>query len=102
MKKSMVLALAAVMAAFFYSFQLYCDFSGYSDIAVGMGELLGLPQSLQKPPKPRKRLTQGIPRGRRKHPQRKARQRMQGQKTARHKKARTGLYRKFWQMGCLQ
>lgn len=34
--------LACVMAAFFYSFQLYCDFSGYSDIAVGMGNLLGI------------------------------------------------------------
>lgn len=34
--------LAAVMAAFFYSFQLYCDFSGYSDIAIGMGNLLGI------------------------------------------------------------
>ncbi len=34
--------LAAVMAAFFYSFQLYCDFSGYSDIAIGMGDLLGI------------------------------------------------------------
>ncbi len=88
MKKSMVLALAAVMAA--------------GLLAEARKQQEGLPQSLQKPPKPRKRLTQGIPRGRRKHPQRKARQRMQGQKTARHKKARTGLYRKFWQMGCLQ
>ena len=35
-------ALACVMAAFFYSFQIYCDFSGYSDIAVGMGNLLGI------------------------------------------------------------
>ena len=26
----------------FYSFQLYCDFSGYSDIAIGMGNLLGI------------------------------------------------------------
>lgn len=34
--------VAAVMAAVFYSFQLYCDFSGYSDIAVGMGNLLGI------------------------------------------------------------
>ena len=34
--------LACVMAAFFYSFQLYCDFSGYSDIAVGMANVLGL------------------------------------------------------------
>lgn len=34
--------LACVMAAFFYSFQLYCDFSGYSDMAVGMANVLGL------------------------------------------------------------
>lgn len=34
--------LACVLAAFFYSFQLYCDFSGYSDIAIGMGNLLGI------------------------------------------------------------
>ncbi len=34
--------LACVLAAFFYSFQIYCDFSGYSDIAVGMGNLLGI------------------------------------------------------------
>ena len=34
--------LACIMAAFFYSFQIYCDFSGYSDIAVGMGNLLGI------------------------------------------------------------
>ena len=33
--------LACVMAAFFYSFQIYCDFSGYSDIAIGMGNLPG-------------------------------------------------------------
>ncbi len=35
-------ALAAWMAAFLYSFQIYCDFSGYSDIAIGMGNLLGI------------------------------------------------------------
>jgi len=34
--------LAALLAAFFYSFQIYCDFSGYSDIAVGMGNLCGI------------------------------------------------------------
>jgi len=34
--------LACVMAAFFYSFQLYCDFSGYSDIAIGMANVLGI------------------------------------------------------------
>ncbi len=34
--------LAAALAAVFYSFQIYCDFSGYSDIAIGMGNLLGI------------------------------------------------------------
>ncbi len=33
---------ACVLAAFFYSFQLYCDFSGYSDIAIGMANVLGI------------------------------------------------------------
>lgn len=32
------LALAAV----FFSFQIYCDFSGYSDIAIGCGKLFGI------------------------------------------------------------
>lgn len=36
-------AIALWMAAFFYSIQLYCDFSGYSDIAIGISNLLGLP-----------------------------------------------------------
>lgn len=31
------LALAAV----FYSFQIYCDFSGYADMAIGVGRILG-------------------------------------------------------------
>jgi len=34
--------LAALLAAGLYSFQIYCDFSGYSDIAIGMGNLLGI------------------------------------------------------------
>ncbi|MCI8599069.1 MAG: MBOAT family protein [Lachnospiraceae bacterium] len=34
--------LAVWLAAFFYSFQIYCDFSGYSDIAIGMGNLFGI------------------------------------------------------------
>lgn len=34
--------LASVMAVFFYSIQIYCDFSGYSDMAIGMAELLGI------------------------------------------------------------
>lgn len=34
--------LASVMAVFFYSIQIYCDFSGYSDMAIGMANLFGL------------------------------------------------------------
>ena len=30
-----------VLVVVFYSFQIYCDFSGYSDIAIGLGKLLG-------------------------------------------------------------
>lgn len=29
------------LAAIFYGFQVYCDFSGYSDIAIGLGRILG-------------------------------------------------------------
>ncbi|MCI8851937.1 MAG: MBOAT family protein [Lachnospiraceae bacterium] len=36
-------ALAAWMAAFFYSIQIYCDFSGYSDLALGMSDCMGIP-----------------------------------------------------------
>lgn len=35
--------LALWMSAFFYTIQLYCDFAGYSEIAIGVGNLLGLP-----------------------------------------------------------
>lgn len=34
--------LSLFFAAFFYSIQIYCDFSGYSDIAIGIGNLFGL------------------------------------------------------------
>lgn len=34
---SMTLALGAI----FYAFQIYADFSGYSDIAIGLGQMLG-------------------------------------------------------------
>lgn len=30
-----------LFAAYFYAFQIYCDFSGYSDIAVGVSRILG-------------------------------------------------------------
>ncbi len=29
------------IAAIFYSFQIYCDFSGYADMAIGSGKILG-------------------------------------------------------------
>lgn len=29
------------IAALFYSFQIYCDFSGYADMAIGSGKILG-------------------------------------------------------------
>lgn len=31
-----------VLATFFFAFQIYCDFSGYSDIAIGVAELLDI------------------------------------------------------------
>jgi D-alanyl-lipoteichoic acid acyltransferase DltB (MBOAT superfamily) len=30
-----------LIGAFFFTFQIYCDFSGYSDMALGIGKLLG-------------------------------------------------------------
>lgn len=33
---------ASLIAAVFYSIQIYCDFSGYSDIAIGVSKLLGI------------------------------------------------------------
>lgn len=34
-------SLALWMAAFFYTIQIYCDFAGYSEIALGIGNLFG-------------------------------------------------------------
>jgi D-alanyl-lipoteichoic acid acyltransferase DltB (MBOAT superfamily) len=34
-------ASTIAIAAFYFSLQIYCDFSGYSDIAIGLGKLLG-------------------------------------------------------------
>ncbi|GGB16546.1 MBOAT family O-acyltransferase [Puia dinghuensis] len=33
---------ALLLAAFFFSFQIYCDFSGYSDIAIGAARVMGI------------------------------------------------------------
>lgn len=35
-------SLALWMAAFFYTVQIYCDFAGYSEIAIGVSNLLGI------------------------------------------------------------
>lgn len=34
--------LATMMAVAFYTIQIYCDFSGYSDMAIGMAQMLGI------------------------------------------------------------
>lgn len=34
--------LASIMALGFYSIQIYCDFSGYSDLAIGMAQMFGI------------------------------------------------------------
>jgi D-alanyl-lipoteichoic acid acyltransferase DltB (MBOAT superfamily) len=34
-------AAALALATFFFAFQIYCDFSGYSDIAIGAARVLG-------------------------------------------------------------
>ncbi|GHU71246.1 alginate O-acetyltransferase [Spirochaetia bacterium] len=34
-------ASALLLATFFFTFQIYCDFSGYSDIAIGTARVLG-------------------------------------------------------------
>lgn len=33
--------ISLVLAAVFYSFQIYCDFSGYTDIAIGISQMFG-------------------------------------------------------------
>lgn len=33
--------LALILATYFFAFQIYCDFSGYSDIAIGAARIMG-------------------------------------------------------------
>lgn len=44
-------SLAVLAAVYSYSIQIYCDFSGYTDLALGMGILLGfkLPENFMAP-----------------------------------------------------
>lgn len=44
-------SLHLIIGVFFYSFQIYCDFSGYSDIAIGLARVMGFdfPDNFRKP-----------------------------------------------------
>ncbi len=44
-------SLTVLMAVYAYAMQIYCDFSGYSDLAVGVARLMGyrLPQNFNAP-----------------------------------------------------
>ena len=44
-------ALHLTIGVVFYSFQIYCDFSGYSDIAIGLARIMGFdfPRNFNKP-----------------------------------------------------
>jgi D-alanyl-lipoteichoic acid acyltransferase DltB (MBOAT superfamily) len=43
--------LEVLIAIYAYTFQIYCDFSGYSDIAIGTGRLMGfeIPENFDRP-----------------------------------------------------
>jgi D-alanyl-lipoteichoic acid acyltransferase DltB (MBOAT superfamily) len=44
-------SLHLLIGVIFYSFQIYCDFSGYSDIAIGMARIMGyeFPENFRSP-----------------------------------------------------
>ncbi|MEN0049170.1 MAG: MBOAT family O-acyltransferase [Bacteroidota bacterium] len=44
-------SLHLMIGIFFYSFQIYCDFSGYSDIAIGLARMMGFdfPENFRTP-----------------------------------------------------
>ena len=39
-------SISLILGAFFFTFQIYCDFSGYSDIAIGTARLFGFKLSI--------------------------------------------------------
>ncbi|MDJ0701711.1 MAG: MBOAT family O-acyltransferase [Leptolyngbyaceae cyanobacterium MO_188.B28] len=47
----MVSGVGLILAAYAFAIQIYCDFSGYSDVAIGSAKLLGirLPQNFDAP-----------------------------------------------------
>lgn len=44
-------SLHLIIGVFFYAFQIYCDFSGYSDIAIGLARMMGFrfPENFRTP-----------------------------------------------------
>ncbi|MBM9575784.1 MBOAT family protein [Leptospira sp. 201903070] len=44
-------SLSLLITAFLFSFQIYCDFSGYSDVAIGTGRIMGykIPENFTRP-----------------------------------------------------
>jgi len=44
-------SITLILAVIFYAFQIYCDFSGYSDIAIGMARVMGyhFPSNFRRP-----------------------------------------------------
>ncbi|MBE7438249.1 MAG: MBOAT family protein [Spirochaetales bacterium] len=44
-------SLGLLLAAYFHGIQIYCDFSGYSDIAIGAGRIMGyrIPENFRRP-----------------------------------------------------
>jgi alginate O-acetyltransferase complex protein AlgI len=43
--------LSCILAVYFFTIQIYCDFAGYSDIAIGAGKILGfnIPINFKRP-----------------------------------------------------
>ncbi|XDD48856.1 MBOAT family protein [Leptospira sp. WS92.C1] len=44
-------SISLMVSAFLFSFQIYCDFSGYSDVAIGTGRIMGyrIPENFTRP-----------------------------------------------------
>jgi D-alanyl-lipoteichoic acid acyltransferase DltB (MBOAT superfamily) len=51
LEPSLFSAAHLTLAVVFYSFQIYCDFSGYSDIAIGLARMMGydFPENFRTP-----------------------------------------------------
>ena len=52
--------VTVLIAVYFYAFQIYCDFSGYSDIAIGAAAVLGIRPDGEFPPSLLRRVGAGV------------------------------------------